>query len=247
VAEAPETIRPALPFRRRGIDSDNGSEFIHDHLCRYCQAQGIQFTRGRPYQKDDNAHIEPKNGTHVRRLLGYVCYDRAEAREAIHRQEHVGSRLRRHYQAPQTPRQRLLASGAADPVKRAELQHRGDGLDPFQLWAALEVQLKKIFALSREAPCPRRRPFPESTSRSAPLARQRPSLKPHSRGCSRAGARVRIRGKKQSRSAVEMTRRGKRGKVKKPKRVSHAFLRAWKSGKSQNAGFPHSPSAGGYG
>ena len=83
VRGALETIRQALPFALRGIDSDNGSEFINQHLCRYCQAQAVQFTRGRPYKKDDNAHIEQKNWTHVRRLLGYLRYDTPGAREAI--------------------------------------------------------------------------------------------------------------------------------------------------------------------
>src|SRR5262249_54231798 len=64
VQTALDEIRQALPFRLRGIDSDNGSEFINDHLYRYCQALTIQFTRGRPYKKDDNAHIEQKNWTH---------------------------------------------------------------------------------------------------------------------------------------------------------------------------------------
>jgi hypothetical protein len=75
VQAALEEVRQALPFRLRGIDSDNGSEFINQHLWDYCQAQEIQFTRGRPYKKDDNAHIEQKNWTHVRKLLGYVRYD----------------------------------------------------------------------------------------------------------------------------------------------------------------------------
>ena len=75
VQTALEEIRQALPFRLQGIDSDNGSEFINDHLYRYCQTQGIQFTRGRPYKKDDNAHIEQKNWTHVRKLVGYLRYD----------------------------------------------------------------------------------------------------------------------------------------------------------------------------
>src|SRR5207245_10758391 len=138
VQEALDEIRRALPFRLQGIDSDNGSEFINDHLYRYCQAHGIQFTRGRPYKKDDNAHIEQKNWTHVRRLLGYVRYDTEEAREAINdlyrhelgrlqnlflpsvklaNKERVGSRLRRRYEAPQTPLQRLEASGAADAAQ----------------------------------------------------------------------------------------------------------------------------------
>jgi len=242
VRDALEAIRQALPFGLRGIDSDHGSEFIHDHLYRYCQAGAIQFTRGRPYQKDDNAHIEQKNWTHVRRLLGYLRYDTAAAREAINhlyrhelrrfqnlflpsvklaKKERVGSRLRRRYQAPQTPWQRLAASGAADPARMAELQRLREGLDPFELSATIEAKLQGIFALSREAPAPS--PAHGSHDR-------------ESNSSQRAGLR-----------AVEMTRRGKRGKLQEPKRVSHPFLRAWKSGKSQNAGFPHSPSAGGYG
>lgn len=84
VQVALEELRQALPFRLRGIGSDNGSEFINQHLWNYCQAQDIQFTRGRPYKKDDNAHIEQKNWTHVRKLLGYVRNDSAAAQAAIH-------------------------------------------------------------------------------------------------------------------------------------------------------------------
>ena len=241
VRAALETIRQALPFGLRGIDSDNGSEFINDHLYRYCQAGAIQFTRGRPYKKDDNAHIEQKNWTHVRRLLGYVRYDTVAAREAINdlyrrelrwfqnlflpsvklaRKERVGSRLRRRYEAAQTPLQRLAASGAADPARVTELQRLRKGLDPFELSATIEAKLEGIFALSREAPA---HPSHEG---------ERSSLDSS---------------KRSERSAVEMTRRGKPGKLQKQKRVSHASLRAWKSGKSQDAGFPHSHSAGGYG
>jgi hypothetical protein len=245
VRAALETIRQALPFALRGIDSDNGAEFINEHLYRYCQAGAIQFTRGRPYKKDDNAHIEQKNWTHVRRLLGYVRYDTEKAREAIndlYRQElrrfqnlflpsvklaskqRVGSRLRRRYEAPQTPLQRLAASGAADPARIAELQDLRQRLDPFELSATIEAKLKGIFALSREALA--------LLSARRSDDRGRPSLESS---------------KTAGRSAVEMTRRGKRGKLQKQRRVSHASLSAWKSGKSKDAGFPHSHSAGGYG
>jgi hypothetical protein len=74
------------------------------------------------------------------------------------RKERVGSRLRRHYEAPQTPLQRLVASGAGDPAKLAELQLLRKHLDPFQLSARIEAKLKKIYALSREAPAPLIRP-----------------------------------------------------------------------------------------
>jgi hypothetical protein len=172
VRRALEEIRQALPFALRGLDSDNGSEFINDHLYRYCRGREIQFTRGRPYKKDDNAHIEQKNWTHVRRILGYVRYDSEAAREAIkdlyekelrlfqnlflpsvklEKKERIGSRLRRRHEAPQTPFQRVLASPGAEAQRAAELQRRRETLDPFQLSLTIQAKLERIFALSAEA------------------------------------------------------------------------------------------------
>ncbi len=185
VRQALEEIRQALPFPLRGIDSDNGSEFINAHLFRYCQSRAIQFMRGRPYKKDDNAHIEQKNWTHVRRLLGYVRYGTEAARDAINdlyrnelrlfqnlflpsvklaKKERIGSRLRRHYQAPQTPWQRVVASPVADPERVAELRRLRATLDPFQLSATIQAKLEGIFRLSADAPAnvaPRRQAQPE--------------------------------------------------------------------------------------
>ena len=210
------------------------------------QFENVTRHGGRPYKKDDNAHIEQKNWTHVRRLLGYLRYDSLEAREAMndrYRQElrrfqnlflpsvklaskkRIGSRLRRRYEAPQTPLQRLESSGDADPALLAELQPQRARRDPFELSAAIEAKLKCIYALSREAPA-------------APPPAGGRSVRAESNSSSR---------KSESRSAVEMTRRGKRGKLQRQRRVSHASLNAWKSGKSKNAGFPHSHSADGYG
>ena len=70
VQQALEEIRGSLPFRLLGLDSDNGSEFINWHLRHWCEQNQIQLTRGRPYKKDDNAHVEQKNWTHVRKPLG---------------------------------------------------------------------------------------------------------------------------------------------------------------------------------
>ena len=83
VQQALEEIQGGLPFRLLGLDSDNGSEFINWHLQRWCQQSQIQLTRGRPYKKDDNAHIEQKNWTHVRKLLGWERYDSRAAVEEI--------------------------------------------------------------------------------------------------------------------------------------------------------------------
>ena len=168
VREALERIRAALPFGLRGIDSDNGSEFINDHLYRYCQAGGIQFTRGRPYKKDDNAHIEQKNWTHVRKLVGYDRYDSLAALTALNalyadlrllqnlwlpsvklvKKTRVGSRLRRSYDRPQTPLERVRACPDADQAKVAALVRLQGTLDPFALAARIEEQRDRLYALA---------------------------------------------------------------------------------------------------
>jgi hypothetical protein len=169
VQAALEELRQALPFRLRGIDSDNGSEFINQHLYDYCQAQEVQFTRGRPYKKDDNAHIEQKNWTHVRKLLGYVRYDSLAAQAAIHdlyrnelrlfqnfflpsvkllRKERVGARVRRRYDRPRTPLERVLACPEVHPEVAAQLRRQRDSLDPFALARIIEQKLERIYALA---------------------------------------------------------------------------------------------------
>jgi hypothetical protein len=70
VLDAMKQIEQALPFKLLGTDSDNGSEFINYHIKAFCDQKQIQFTRGRPYKKDDNAHIEQKNWTHAAQNLG---------------------------------------------------------------------------------------------------------------------------------------------------------------------------------
>ncbi len=169
VQHALEEIRQVLPFRLRGIDSDNGSEFINDHLYRYCQAQEIQFTRGRPYKKDDNAHIEQKNWTHVRKLIGYLRYDTPEAVAALNdlyahelsllqnlflpsvklvSKERVGARLRRRYDAPHTPLERLQACPEADAAAVARLVAVRDRLDPFALAASVDRKIERLVTLA---------------------------------------------------------------------------------------------------
>jgi hypothetical protein len=166
----------ALPFGLRGIDSDNGSEFINGHLYDYCQAHAIQFTRGRPYKKDDNAHIEQKNWTHVRKLLGYVRYDSPAALRAINalyanelrllqnlflpsvklvRKERVGSRVRRRYDTPRTPLERVRACAEIDRAKVDALVALRDRLDPFVLAETIDRQLQAIFALANHRQSPR--------------------------------------------------------------------------------------------
>jgi hypothetical protein len=172
VQAALEEIRQALPFRLRGIDSDNGSEFINGHLYRYCQAQEIQFTRGRPYKKDDNAHIEQKNWTHVRKLVGYWRYDTPPAVAALNAlyqhelrlfhnlflpsvklltKERVGARLRRRYDVPRTPLERVQQCPEVDPQTVAALVRLRDRLDPFALAETIDHKIGALVELATPA------------------------------------------------------------------------------------------------
>jgi transposase InsO family protein len=181
VQQALEALRQTLPFRLQGIDSDNGSEFINAHLVGYCQHHGIQFTRGRPYKKDDNAHIEQKNWTHVRKLVGYVRYDSPAAVAALNalyqhelrlfqnlflpsvklvRKTRVGARIRRVYDRPQTPFERVQACPEALPVRVAPLQHLQATLDPFVLAEAIDTKLAQLYTLAHH-----RRPAPPPSAR----------------------------------------------------------------------------------
>ena len=74
VGGAVHRVRQRLPFPLLGLDSDNGSEFINQHLYTYCHREGITFTPSRPYKKNDNCHVEQKNWSVVRRLIGYDRY-----------------------------------------------------------------------------------------------------------------------------------------------------------------------------
>ena len=168
VQEALEQLRHQLPFALRGIDSDNGSEFINAHLHGYCQARGIQFTRGRPYKKDDNAHVEQKNWTHVRKHMGYLRYDTEAARTAMNAvyadlrllqnlflpsvklqsKERVGARLRRRYGAPQTPLDRVRVCPQAAAAKVEALVALRARLDPFVLAQRIDEGLGRVYQLA---------------------------------------------------------------------------------------------------
>jgi hypothetical protein len=196
VQRALEEMRTQMPFQLLAIDSDNGSEFINAHLLRYCRRKKIQFTRGRPYKKDDNAHIEQKNWTHVRKLLGYLRYDSEEALAAINRlyrgdlrllqnlfmpsvrlvsKKRVGAKLKRRYDAPRTPLERLLEHPASDRASLARLLALRDSLDPFALSGSVDRQLVAIYAMSNSRHSPKPVAPPAKAERS--VTEQRPSAK----------------------------------------------------------------------
>lgn len=178
IVSAMEQIVEALPFRLLGLDSDSGSEFLNDHFVRFCRRRRLLFTRSRPYKKNDNAHIEQKNWTHVRKLFGWQRLHEpaiAELMNDLYRNElrvwmnlfqpsvklmekrRVGSRVRRIYDPAQTPLDRLIRLGSLEPKRRAELQALRDRTDPFELARQIEAKLAAIrhAALAQpEAPRP---------------------------------------------------------------------------------------------
>ena len=170
VVEQIKTIEQALPFTLKGFDCDNGSEFLNYHLLSYFQGHPnvIKFTRSRPYKKNDNAHVEQKNWTHVRQLFSYDRFDNKSlinlmnnlySKEWSQLQNYffpsmklkektrINSRYKKKYEEPQTPYQRLIDSNDIDEEQKSKLQAQFKKLDPFKLKARIEKKLKAIFEL----------------------------------------------------------------------------------------------------
>lgn len=159
-----ERIASRLPFPLRGIDPDSGSEFINWHLKGWCDAQGIEMTRTRPYMKNDHARIEQKNYTNVRHVVGYTRYDDpwhasllnelyAVLEDYINffvpsmvciRKERVGSRHIRRYDTAATAYQRTLAHPDIDSEVKERLIQKYATLNPIMLKQRCDRVLSKL-------------------------------------------------------------------------------------------------------
>jgi hypothetical protein len=172
VVAASDEIRRAFPFELKGMDTDNGEEFINYELDRYCHQTGVKRFRSRAYKKDDQAHVEQKNGSHVRRLIGWDRYDTAQAVAAmndLYRNEwrlltnlflpsvkldykiRNGSKLKKVYKDAKTPLDRLLESKQGDAAKLEKLRQLRQRLDPFELASAVDRKLQAIWKLASSA------------------------------------------------------------------------------------------------
>jgi hypothetical protein len=169
VFAALQLMRKRLPFPLLGIDSDNGSEFINDHLIRYCQQEKITFTRCRPYKKNDQAHVEQKNGSVVRQLVGYDRYTTPAALEQLGRvyelvrlhvnaylpvmklvdKQREGGKVRKRYDTPTTPYKRALKAGVLSLEAQANFQAqlREAAAGPLSLRHRLLGELDKLWTL----------------------------------------------------------------------------------------------------
>ena len=165
-----QDIESSLPFKLKGFDCDNGSEFLNYHLLRYFtdHPDHVAFTRSRPYKKNDNAHVEQKNWTHVRQLFGYDRFDNKQLlplmndlyyREWSLYQNHfcpsmkllekqrINSKYQKKYDKPKTPYQRIMESEHINKEKKEQLQAVHLTLNPFILKKNIEKKLRVIFKL----------------------------------------------------------------------------------------------------
>ena len=169
--QALKKIRQRTPFDWKGLDSDNGSEFINDILYKYCRREKLEFTRSRPSRKNDNAYIEQKNWTHVRKILGYLRYDSFTELSIINdlyrgdlrlyknffqpvmkltEKVRIGGSVKRKYDIPKTPYQRLMESNQISDKARAELETLYSSLNPAQLKRNIESKLDELYQTYEE-------------------------------------------------------------------------------------------------
>lgn len=160
-------IEQSLPFLLLGVDSDNGGEFINHHLTRYLhqRAAPVCFTRSRPYQSNDNAHVEQRNHTHIRQHFGYERYDNLAVvplmnglckgalgqllnhflpTEKLESKRREGKKIVREYGVPQTPFARVLAAPQVKDQKKAQLRALHRSLNPLALGRLVEQQKQQI-------------------------------------------------------------------------------------------------------
>jgi hypothetical protein len=170
-----QDVEASLPFALLGLDSDNGGEFLNHHVLSWLQKRKrpVFMTRSRPYKKDDNAHVEQKNWTHIRQCFGYARHDNPEvvapinalvkgaygqlhnyfhASLKLERKERKEGRVRRIYGEAQTPLARVLASAQVTAQTKQRLRQEKAGLNPFALKQAVDRSLKEIASLRQVRP-----------------------------------------------------------------------------------------------
>ena len=175
VVEAIEEATKQFPFPILGIDSDNGAEFINAHLFEYCLARKITFTRSRSGNKNDGAHVEQKNWTHVRQLVGYLRFDTTAELDLLNRiwaldatftnyllaqqqlieKHRHGAKVTKRHDRAQTPFERALAHERVSDLARSAMNETFDAIHLAALHDQIETlttQLEKVALTKGLAP-----------------------------------------------------------------------------------------------
>ena len=174
VVEGLEVLFRQIPFPVRGINSDNDSAFINDTLLAFCRKHQIAFTRARAYHKNDQAWVEQKNGAVIRRLIGYERLSGVVASQALGHlyqaarlhvnyfqpsfklrgKERKGAKIRRAYESPATPCERLLRHPSVDDTIKGRLRSQRAELDPVRLLHSIRQSQAALAALVSGDSCP---------------------------------------------------------------------------------------------
>lgn len=199
VLEGLETITRRLPMTVKGIDSDNGGEFINHKLAEYCSKRGIQFTRGREYRKNDQCYVEEKNGSIIRRTVGYRRYEGTERckvlcdlylslrvytnffqpSQKLRMKERQGSKVRKQYLPAATPCARLLASDIPMSLKE-RLIKLSKTVDPIALIAKIDQAKVRLSAQGEEKTSEKATVASSGKRRGRPIGwRKKNELLPH--------------------------------------------------------------------
>jgi hypothetical protein len=161
-------LRALLPFPLLGLDVDNDTVFMNETLRDYCQDESIVLTRCRPYRKNDQAHIEQKNGAVVRRIVGYRRFEGITAARELARlyatarlfvnafqpsfklaeKEREGGRVRKRYHAPMTPCDRLIGDPRTSALVHARVEALRADLDPVHLLAEMRAAQQTLVAIA---------------------------------------------------------------------------------------------------
>ncbi|MBY6059746.1 transposase family protein [Leisingera daeponensis] len=171
LSEVMTALLPVLPFPLLGFDTDNDSVFMNETIKGWCEAAGVEFTRSRPYRKNDQAHVEQKNGAVVRRMVGYRRYAGiAAARElaCLYRSMRLfvnffqpsfklmektrdGARVTKRYHAPLTPFQRVMTHPEVSQAAKLKLSGQFAQLDPVVLLHDIRQPQARLAALPETA------------------------------------------------------------------------------------------------
>jgi len=166
-----QEARSRYPLSWQEIHSDNGSEFINAHLFRYTEKEGLDFSRSRPYKKNDNCLVEQKNWTHVKKFVGYLRYDTDKELNVLSNlyrnelrlyknffqpviklvsKERIGGRIHRRYDRAKTPHRRVMESKEVSENKKQELKKIYLSLNPAQLKRMIDAKLDELYGAYQE-------------------------------------------------------------------------------------------------
>jgi len=169
--------RQRMPFNWKEMHPDNGTSFINDMVYRYAKEEGIEFTRSRPYKKNDNCWVEQNNRTHIRRMIGILRYDTKKELDIINdlyrneirlyknffcpcmkliSKERIDGKMHKEYDEPKTPYERLMESNQINDEKKMKLRKIYESLNPAELKRNIDRKIMNLYNAYKEKKNPKK-------------------------------------------------------------------------------------------